>query len=106
CRRHREDRSHAVNATAPFDAGARSGGTRERLIHAAQRTVRETGLANASARTISARAGASQGLIFYHFGTVSDLLAAASNAAVDRSIGSYRTALDGAVTDRPAGHRR
>jgi AcrR family transcriptional regulator len=69
------------------------GHTKARVLRAAQQTVRETGLANASARTIAARAGASQGLIFYHFGTVSELLEAASNDATDQSIRGYRTAL-------------
>jgi len=44
--------------------------TRTRLMHAALLTVRENGLAAASARTIAARAQANQALIFYHFHTV------------------------------------
>ena len=75
------------------DSPAGSAGTKSRLIRAAQQTVREEGLANTSARTIAARAGVSQGLLFYHFGTVSELVEAASIDAVDRSIQSYRTAL-------------
>lgn len=66
--------------------------TRTRLIHAALLTVREDGLAAASARTIAARAQANQALIFYHFHTVTELLEAASNAAVDDSVRQYRDA--------------
>jgi len=66
--------------------------TRTRLMHAALLTVRENGLAAASARTIAARAQANQALIFYHFHTVTELLEAASNAAVDDSVRQYRDA--------------
>jgi len=61
-------------------------------MHAAMLTVRENGLAAASARTIAARAQANQALIFYHFHTVTELLEAASNAAVDDSVRQYRDA--------------
>jgi AcrR family transcriptional regulator len=60
------------------------------LLSAAAQTLREDGLAAASARTIAARAQANQALIFYHFGTVSQLLEAASQLAVDESVGYYR----------------
>lgn len=66
--------------------------TRTRLIHAALLTVREDGLAAASARTIAARAQANQALIFYHFHTVTELLETASKAAVDDSVRQYRDA--------------
>jgi AcrR family transcriptional regulator len=82
------------SGTASSSGAADRGDTRQRFIRAAQQTVRETGLANASARTIAARAGSSQGLIFYHFGTVSELLEAASTDAVEQSIASYRTELE------------
>ena len=55
--------------------------TRSRLIQAALLTVRQDGLAAASARTIAARAQVNQALIFYHFTTVTQLIEAASAAA-------------------------
>ena len=70
--------------------------TRSRLIQAALDTLREDGLAAASARSVAARAGANQALVFYHFGTVSQLFEAASNHAVDESVGHYRDAFAGA----------
>lgn len=66
--------------------------TRSRLIQAALESLREDGLAGASARSIAARADANQALVFYHFHTVSELLEAASNHAVDESVGHYRSA--------------
>jgi AcrR family transcriptional regulator len=63
--------------------------TKERLRGAAFGILREKGLAAASARGISAAAGVNQALIFYHFGTVAELIEEASNEAVDRSIAGY-----------------
>ena len=70
-------------------------------MRAALDTVREDGLAAASARTIAARAEVNQALIFYHFQTVSGLLEAASNRAVDESVAHYREAFAGSesITD-------
>jgi AcrR family transcriptional regulator len=64
--------------------------TRAKLLSAAAQTVRESGLAAASARAIAARAQVNQALVFYHFGTVSDLLEAACRQAVDDSAAHYR----------------
>jgi AcrR family transcriptional regulator len=57
--------------------GARSAGTRRLLVAAAIETLKTEGYAGASARAIAGRAGSNQGLIFYHFGTVANLLLAA-----------------------------
>ena len=56
---------------------ARSAGTRRLLIDAAIETLKSEGYAGASARAIAERAGSNQGLIFYHFGSVANLLLAA-----------------------------
>jgi AcrR family transcriptional regulator len=69
--------------------------TKSQLIQAALLTVRQDGLAAASARTIAARAGVNQALIFYHFHTVTQLIEAASDAAVEESVRHYRDALSG-----------
>jgi AcrR family transcriptional regulator len=53
------------------------GDAKRRLIEAAIETLRTEGFAGASARTIAQRAGCNQGLVFYHFGSVSNLLLAA-----------------------------
>jgi AcrR family transcriptional regulator len=64
--------------------------TRARLRVAALQVVREQGLAAASARTIAAAAGVNQALIFYHFGTVTELIEAASADAVTTSVARYQ----------------
>ena len=64
--------------------------TRARLLEAAATAIREDGAAAASARTIAARAGVNQALVFYHFGTVSELIEAACCMAVDEAAGHYR----------------
>jgi AcrR family transcriptional regulator len=51
--------------------------TREALIQGAIGALKERGFAGASAREIARRAGCNQGLVFYHFGSVTNLLLAA-----------------------------
>jgi AcrR family transcriptional regulator len=51
--------------------------TRQALIDATILTLREEGFSGASARAIADRAELNQGLVFYHFGSVNDLLLAA-----------------------------
>src|SRR5580698_1288191 len=66
---------------APSSASAqgsdRSAATKRQLVDAAVETLKIDGYAGASARTIAQRAGVNQGLIFYHFGSVANLLLAA-----------------------------
>jgi AcrR family transcriptional regulator len=54
-----------------------SGDTRRALVEAAVETLKVDGFAGASARAIAGRAGCNQGLVFYHFGSVVNLLLAA-----------------------------
>ncbi|MEV4176222.1 TetR/AcrR family transcriptional regulator [Nonomuraea sp. NPDC049709] len=64
--------------------------TRTKLLDAALETLREQGLAGASARTIAAAAGVNQALVFYHFGSVDQLLAAACEHGSHQRIALYR----------------
>jgi len=64
--------------------------TRAVLIAAAIGTLREAGFAGASARRIAKRAGCNQALIFYHFGSVPDLLMAALEEISARRMAAYR----------------
>jgi AcrR family transcriptional regulator len=57
-----------------------SSDTRLALIGAAIETLKADGFAGASARAIAGRAGCNQGLVFYHFGSVVNLLLAALDA--------------------------
>jgi AcrR family transcriptional regulator len=73
---------------------AQSAEVRAALIDAAIDALREVGFAGASARDIAARAGCSQALVFYHFGSVNDLLLAALDEVSARRMGAYRSLLE------------
>ncbi len=73
----------------------RSADTRHRLVEAAIETLQSDGYVGASARSIAQRAGLNQGLIFYHFGSVANLLLAALDAVSDDRLQTY----DAAVSD-------
>jgi AcrR family transcriptional regulator len=64
--------------------------TRQKLLDAAAAAVREKGTAGASARAIAGRAGVNQALVFYHFGTVAELIEAACRQRVDEAVAHYR----------------
>jgi AcrR family transcriptional regulator len=72
----------------------RSAEVRAALIAAAIDALRETGFAGASAREIAGRAGCSQALVFYHFGSVTDLLLAALDEVSTLRMAAYRGLLD------------
>jgi AcrR family transcriptional regulator len=68
--------------------------TRQRLIDGAIETIRTHGLAGASARGIAATAGVNQALVFYHFGSVPDLLHAAFTTATQARVAPFLDRLD------------
>jgi AcrR family transcriptional regulator len=68
--------------------------TRGALVEAAIDVLRESGFAAASARRIAQRAGCNQALVFYHFGSVNDLLMAALAEVSARRMAAYRGLLD------------
>ncbi|OIJ67703.1 TetR/AcrR family transcriptional regulator [Streptomyces mangrovisoli] len=68
----------------------RSQETRARLLEGALRTLTEQGIAKTSARTVAAAAGVNQALVFYHFGSVDELLAAACRYGAERSVARHR----------------
>lgn len=78
--------------------GANSEATRERLLDAAIETLVEDGYSAASARAISGRAGCNQAVIYYHFGSVDDLLSQAVNRSGIARLARYREAMGG-LTD-------
>jgi AcrR family transcriptional regulator len=71
-----------------------AGDTRSRLLEGALETLRTRGIAGASARSIAATAGVNQALVFYHFGSVDELLAAAVRHGAQQRISVYRDRLD------------
>lgn len=64
--------------------------TKQRLIDGALQAIRTHGIAGVSARTVAACAGVNQALVFYHFGTVDDLLATACHTATAQRVKNYR----------------
>ena len=60
--------------------------TREKLLRATQEGLVADGIAGLSARTVATRAGVNQALVFYHFGTMSELVEAAAGALADESL--------------------
>ncbi|MFC3575533.1 TetR/AcrR family transcriptional regulator [Streptomyces yaanensis] len=72
-----------------------SAATKEKLLKGALRTLTEQGIAKTSARTIAASAGVNQALVFYHFGSVDELLAAACRYGTEQRVARYRDRLDG-----------
>jgi AcrR family transcriptional regulator len=67
---------------------------RRALIDAAIETLRVDGFARASARAIAARAGCNQGLVFYYFGSVANLLLAALDAVSADRLARYGAAVE------------
>lgn len=68
--------------------------TRQRLIDGAIDTIRRHGITGTSARTIAATAGVNQALVFYHFGSVHELLEAACLAATEARVAPFAAGLD------------
>ncbi|HEY3208830.1 MAG TPA: helix-turn-helix domain-containing protein [Actinomycetota bacterium] len=70
----------------------RSSDTRERLMQAAVETLGEEGIAGTTARAIAERGGFNQALIFYHFGSVPNLLIEAFRQTTVAQVARYRAA--------------
>jgi AcrR family transcriptional regulator len=72
----------------PFSgAGAQ---TRKRIIDATLETLTEVGIAGTSARAIATRGDFNQALIFYHFGSIPELLLAAVHTLSEERLARYR----------------
>jgi AcrR family transcriptional regulator len=64
--------------------------TKQRLVDGAVKVLGSEGLAGASARAIATAAGVNQALVFYHFGTVDQLLSVACRQATETRVALYR----------------
>ncbi|MGW2300156.1 TetR/AcrR family transcriptional regulator [Streptomyces sp. NPDC001809] len=80
-------------AGEPRGQDARSLETREKLLAGALRTLVEQGITKASARAIAATAGVNQALVFYHFGSVDELLAEACRYGAEQRVARHRERL-------------
>jgi AcrR family transcriptional regulator len=64
--------------------------TKDKLLDATIATLRTQGIAGISARTIAGTAGVNQALVFYHFGSVDELLVAACTTATAARVEVFR----------------
>ncbi|MGH3498771.1 MAG: TetR/AcrR family transcriptional regulator [Nocardioidaceae bacterium] len=76
----------------------KSAQTRSALVAGAITALSEVGFSGASAREIAGRAGCAQALVFYHFGSVTDLLLAALDDVSSRRLTAYTTLVDEATS--------
>ena len=67
--------------------------TRRALVAGAIEALRDEGFSGASARAIARRAGCNQGLVFYHFGSVTNLLLAALDEVSALRLARYQSAV-------------
>lgn len=68
--------------------------TRQKLLDGTLETLRIKGIAGISARTIAASAGVNQALVFYHFGSVDQLIDAACREGAATAVENYRAAFN------------
>ena len=85
----RTTRRRAGNAARPQSGAS----TRERIVAAAIETLREEGFAGTSARAIARHGSFNQALLFYHFGTVLDVLVLALEKMSADRLAAYRAAV-------------
>jgi AcrR family transcriptional regulator len=74
---------------AATDGTGRAAETKAALVAGAIAALGEVGFAGASAREIADRAGCNQALVFYHFGSVNELLLAALDDVSARRLAAY-----------------
>ncbi|HEX4036160.1 MAG TPA: helix-turn-helix domain-containing protein [Solirubrobacteraceae bacterium] len=80
--------------SAGSDSAAEPIGTKLLIVEAALRTLKTNGFAGASARAIAHEGGFNQALIFYHFGSVRNLLLAVLDLISQRRMNEYGPAVE------------
>jgi AcrR family transcriptional regulator len=92
--------------------------TRDRIVAATLEALKTLGFAGATSRAIARIGGFNQALVFYHFGSLDNLLLAALDKTSEERLRAYRAAVDRVVSldevaraaaglyreDREAGH--
>jgi AcrR family transcriptional regulator len=73
-------------------------GTKARIAEAALETLKARGFAGATAREVARTGGFNQALVFYHFGSVQNLLLAALDLVSNRRMHAYQPAFENART--------
>jgi AcrR family transcriptional regulator len=79
-------------------AGVPLSGTKARIVEAAVETLKAKGFAGASAREIARTGDFNQALVFYHFGSVQNLLLAGLDLVSERRMRAYGSAFERAQT--------
>jgi AcrR family transcriptional regulator len=74
------------------------GSTKARIVEAALETLKVRGFAGASAREIAKSGAFNQALIFYHFGSVQNVLLAGLDLVSERRMRAYQPAFERAQT--------
>jgi AcrR family transcriptional regulator len=64
--------------------------TKQRLVDGVLAVIRQQGITAVSARSVASAAGANQALVFYHFGSVEELVAQACVLATEARVSLYR----------------
>jgi AcrR family transcriptional regulator len=90
-------KSGAPSSTAT-QGSDRSSATKRQLVDAAVETLKIDGYVGASARAIAQQAGLNQGLIFYHFGSVANLLLAALDSVSAERLDRYEAEVSGVTS--------
>jgi AcrR family transcriptional regulator len=83
-----------VARSGPKRGEPRGSETRTAIIDAAIVVLAEHGFSGTSARAVAERAGIAPGGVFYHFGSMDDLLAEVFTTCLDRRIGRLHAAVD------------
>jgi AcrR family transcriptional regulator len=87
-----------VTASNDGDVSEVLGGTKARIAEAALETLKARGFAGATAREIARTGGFNQALVFYHFGSVRNVLLAALDLVSNRRMHAYEPAFEKART--------
>jgi AcrR family transcriptional regulator len=80
--------------SGPKRSDGRPRETRDAIVNATVATLAELGFSGTSARAVAERAGVAPGGVFYHFGSMDDLLAEVFTTCLDRRIERLRAAVD------------
>jgi AcrR family transcriptional regulator len=89
-----ETQTRAEHPQATSDEASGPSGTKLQIVEAALRTLKTKGFAGASARAIAGEGSFNQALIFYHFGSVRNLLLAVLDLISERRMREYGPAFE------------
>jgi AcrR family transcriptional regulator len=85
-------------SAAPQGGPRASDATKARILGAALETLKREGVVGTSARSIAQTGGFAPGVLFYHFGSVTDVLLAAVEELSNQRVERYAERLEGVET--------